>query len=201
MSLPTDFPVLVNAIARREQYWDLAQRSQRDTNDKKTLRPLWTWCEISLPPAKRDRRGCEHAQPRRKINSVRKTSYGFGAPGMVFGRVAKWTISPTIGTSQPRTTTSVRFGDWRRAESFMIQIAIQSQMATEIRRGINITPQAAAKIPAAALSLSSIGVGLAVASSWARRAVAVKNSGRPAMSRFIRGFDYRFWPVRVNGII
>ena len=127
--------------------------------------------------------------------------YGLGAPGMVFGRVARWTISPTRGTSQPRTTTSVRLGDWRRAESFMIQIAIQSQMATEIRRGISMTPQAAAKIPAAALSLSSIGVGLAAASSWARRAVAVKNSGRPAISRFIRGFDYRFWPTRVNAII
>jgi hypothetical protein len=116
-----------------------------------------------------------------------KTPYGLGGPGMVFGRVARWTIRPTIGTNQPKTTTSVLFGDWRRAESFMIQIAIQSQMATEIRIGINITPQAAAKIPAAALSLSSIGVGLAVASSWARRAVAVRNSGRQEMSRFIRG--------------
>ena len=118
--------------------------------------------------------------------------YGLGAPGMVFGRVARWTISPTIGTNQPKTTTSVLFGDWRRAESFMIQIAIQSQMATEIRIGINITPQAAAKIPAAALSLSSIGVALAVASSWARRAVAVKNSGRQEMSRFIRGLITNF---------
>ena len=109
-----------------------------------------------------------------------KTPYGLGAPGMVFGRVARWTIRPTIGTNQPRTTTSVLFGDWRRAESFMIQIAIQSQMATEIRIGINIIPQAPATIPAAALSLSSIGVGLAVASSWARRAVAVGVAPAPA---------------------
>jgi hypothetical protein len=46
-----------------------------------------------------------------------------------------------------------------------------------------------------------VGVALAVASSWARRAVAVKNSGRPEMSRFIRGLAYRFWPTRVNAII
>ena len=45
-------------------------------------------------------------------------------------------MSPTSGTNQPSTTTSVRLGDWRRAESFMIQMAIQSQMAIPISIGI-----------------------------------------------------------------
>ena len=102
---------------------------------------------------------------------------------MSFGRVARWTISPTNGTSQPSTTTRVRFGDWRRAESFMIQIAIQSQRAIEISIGINITPQMPATSPAVCFSVNWTGV--AVASSCASSAVARNKSGRLAMSRFM----------------
>ena len=114
-----------------------------------------------------------------------ESAYGLGEPGIVFGRVTRWTINPitVVGGIQASTVTRVAFGDWRRLASFMTQIAIPSQMATEISIGININPQAPATIPAAAFSLSSVGV--AVASSCARRAAAVKRSGTPQMSRFI----------------
>src|SRR5436189_5944361 len=105
---------------------------------------------------------------------------------MVFGRVAKWTISPTIGTNQPRTTTRVLFGDWRRAESFMIQIAIQSQMAIEIRNGIIMTPKQPAASPAACASVSCVGVVAGAASAGdavcPNKAAGVGNQGRPAIT-------------------
>jgi hypothetical protein len=116
-------------------------------------------------------------------SEIPSPAYGLGAPGIVFGRVAKWTISPTSGTNQPSTTTRVRFGDWRRFESFMIQIAIQSQMASPITSGINIIPKQPATSPAACPSVSWVGVG--EASSCARRVAAVKRNGRPEISRFI----------------
>ena len=99
---------------------------------------------------------------------------------------------------QASTVTRVAFGDWRRFASFVTQIAIPSQIAIEIRIGISITPHTPATSPAASFSLSWVGV--AVASSCARRAVAVKSSGRPEISRFI-AVDYRFSRARVNAII
>lgn len=164
-----------------------------DPDNPAAFRPALRCARVSASGGNDNRRhtsaadgiaGCEQKRNRGgKPIQTRTYPYGLGAPGIVFGRVAKWTINPTSGTNQPSTTTRVLFGDWRRAESFMIQIAIQSQMAIEISIGINIIPQAPATIPAACFSLSSIGV--AVASSCASKVAAVKNNGRPEMSRFM----------------
>ena len=112
-----------------------------------------------------------------------ETPYGFGEPATVFGRVARWTMSPTSGTSQPRTTTRVRFGELRRAESFMIQMAIQSQSAIPMSMGTSAAMPQPAIRPAACASVNWVGVGLV---SCARRAdVESKVRAVPDKSRFM----------------
>src|SRR6478672_7665598 len=91
-------------------------------------------------------------------NLAAKNCYGFGLPATVFGRVIKCTIRPTGQTSHPSTTTSVRFGELRFFESFMIQMATKSQMAIMMSWKMQTPPNR----PAAAAPLSSVGVGLSV---------------------------------------
>ena len=107
--------------------------------------------------------------------------YGFGEPGTIFGRVIKCTISPmtVVNGIQASTVTRVALGELRRFASFITQIAMKSQIASEIN-GIRIpAPQIAAIAPPL---ISGVGV-----TSCARIAEETKTNGEPIKSRFMAG--------------
>lgn len=116
--------------------------------------------------------------------------YGFGSPGIVFGRVTRCTIKPTGQMSQPSTVTSVAFGELRFLASFMIQIATKSQIAIMISWKMQTPP----KMPAAAASLSCAGESVV---ACARTVTAVKTNGSPTRSLFIFFLITKF-PVDVS---
>jgi hypothetical protein len=104
-----------------------------------------------------------------------------GVPGIVFGRVIKWTIRPMthVHGIQVSTVTSVAFGELRFFASRITQMAAMIQSA-RLQPQIN-NPQTPPKIPAVAAAAASFGDA-----SCANKFPAMKISGQAESRRFIR---------------